>query len=483
MLPKQLNHNVNVWITPYLYSETVQIAGFSGVGNITLKSYIPPVRYIRDTINGGNTVNAYAHWVEVKGWALTSNTNLASGKTSTTNSPIKTNLALATDDITNDSTKYFGADNPNAYIEVDLGSNQEMKYVHVWHYYSDGRTYKGEKTTVTDGVTTWTVYDSAWTGDLKSTANGKKLLPVIRGRIQVLKTTNFVQLQDLRVIGDSYSIISCDYNCYCYIYYCFVTGTDGSTDRVLDNAGGRMFVEQTEFNQATNYGIATHRCGHSFVVSCRGGDYPNGIYVYYGGITGMSGTTPDGRTNESLTGVGSLLMGTATPTAGDYTDLSATPPKPPAPTQYTKTWNSTGSGSYRGTSWDTAKVAQGQWQSYGLNEGMWFFGSTLKSTISGKTIVSARIYVTRNNSSGTSSTQTATFRPHNYATRPAGNPVYVGSKTVTAGFAWGEGKWVTVTTLVQDIASGTASGIGIYTSSNSPYMAFSTTAKIEVTYK
>jgi hypothetical protein len=55
----------------------------------------------------------------------------------------------------------------------------------------------------------------------------------------------------------------------------------------------------------------------------------------------------------------------------------------------------------------------------------------------------------------------------------------------SVGFKWGEGKWVTLPSSFHSyFENGSAYGIGIYTTStsNSNYMRFNTSAKIQITY-
>ena len=60
------------------------------------------------------------------------------------------------------------------YVQLDLGAAYSVDQVKVWHYAGDGRTYHNTKTQVSgDGVTWYTVFDSAVSGEYAETAAGK----------------------------------------------------------------------------------------------------------------------------------------------------------------------------------------------------------------------------------------------------------------------------------------------------------------------
>ena len=57
------------------------------------------------------------------------------------------------------------------WVQVDLGSIQEIDKIQVWHYYGDGRTYYKTKTEVSaDGVTWYPIFDSAVQGTYAETS-------------------------------------------------------------------------------------------------------------------------------------------------------------------------------------------------------------------------------------------------------------------------------------------------------------------------
>ncbi|NEW04977.1 hypothetical protein GK047_02955 [Paenibacillus sp. SYP-B3998] len=67
--------------------------------------------------------------------------NVAAGKVITSNATL-TNKALATDGVSNDSNSFAEAASGLKYIQIDFGASYSINKVNLWHYFSDGRTYK-----------------------------------------------------------------------------------------------------------------------------------------------------------------------------------------------------------------------------------------------------------------------------------------------------------------------------------------------------
>lgn len=130
------------------------------------------VRYIRDWLNG-NTVNANNYWNEIEAWSGT--LDRAKNVTPTISSGTLTNAANINDG--NESTYGYEASGNGVakYIQVDLGATYyDVNAIKVFHYYLDGRTFHGTKTQYSpDGVTWYTLYDSAVSGEYVETSTGK----------------------------------------------------------------------------------------------------------------------------------------------------------------------------------------------------------------------------------------------------------------------------------------------------------------------
>lgn len=130
------------------------------------------VRYIRDWLNG-NTVNPNNYWNEVEAWSGT--LDRAKNVTPTISSGTLANAANVNDG--NESTYGYEASGNGVakYIQVDLGATYyDINAIKIFHYYADGRTFHGTKTQYSpDGVTWYTVFDSAVSGEYVETSSGK----------------------------------------------------------------------------------------------------------------------------------------------------------------------------------------------------------------------------------------------------------------------------------------------------------------------
>ena len=157
------------------------------------------IRYIRDWLNG-NTQSPNDNWVEIRVTAL-DGTNIALGKTVTASLAGSGNPALVTN---GDITCIAGTTNTQFYITgpvppqnvvVDLGDIYlNIQSLTVWHWYSDGRTYHGTKTEVSEDGSTWvTLFDSAINGEYVETAAGHSVpsgLSFILGAASFTPTCN-----------------------------------------------------------------------------------------------------------------------------------------------------------------------------------------------------------------------------------------------------------------------------------------------------
>ena len=129
-------------------------------------------RYIRDYLNG-TSVNSDCHWVQIA--ALNkANINIALNKPVTSNG-----TGINLERVTNgnmDAVNYaYVTGSGVRYVQIDLGQvHYDIDYIHVWHYYLDGRTYNGTKTEISeDGITWKTIFDSAVSGTYVETEGGK----------------------------------------------------------------------------------------------------------------------------------------------------------------------------------------------------------------------------------------------------------------------------------------------------------------------
>ncbi|TYS68057.1 hypothetical protein FZC76_09880 [Sutcliffiella horikoshii] len=213
-----------------------------------------------------------------------------------------------------------------------------------------------------------------------------------------------------------------------------------------------------------------------------------GIYAYGGYVVGH-GTAPEGNTVNQSENAGGKIFATF-----DY-PYTEPPPPPPEP-ETTSTWNSTGT--YKGDSWrdnfggqwftdgyGEDAVVQGYYGGFGIYRGLWFFGSSPSTAVTGKTIKSMRLYAHRKNSGGSGGSVTCYFKPHTYTGRPGSVPSFQ-SPSTQAAFKWNEAKWITIpSSFYAGFESGSYKGIGIYINSTSEanYAKFFVDAKLEITYE
>lgn len=122
---------------------------------------------------------------------------------------------------------------------------------------------------------------------------------------------------------------------------------------------------------------------------------------------------------------------------------------------------------------------------YGNHKGLMFFNaSSMQTTLTGKTIKSVRLYMTRSGGGGSSSSSKLYFYLHNYLSQPAGNPALGTYLGALGSYAWREAKWITLPVSVGEaIRDGTAKGLAIYSSSGKPYVIMNPAVQLEISYE
>lgn len=227
----------------------------------------------------------------------------------------------------------------------------------------------------------------------------------------------------------------------------------------------------------------------AYIKDCKGGQNPYAIISSDYAVVQGEGTRPDGTVARWANSYIGGYNGGGSAWINDIWTIDygeATPPTPPPPSEYIREWSSLGGQNWSANGYwdDEIYVKQGNW-GYGDRTGVWWFSSDLKNTLAGKTIIDAQLYITRYSKGGNSGAREARIVAHQYAdNRPPNNPG-VSSEYVSDWFSWGEGKWVNVTSFVQNkIASGVDRGLGLkFANSSANYMAFLPQAKLWVKYK
>lgn len=139
------------------------------------------VRYIKDWTHGSDAT-PYDWWMEIQ--AYSNGQNVALGKPVTADFTPEfsapgdhggedVDLSEVTNGNYTNQTDSGTKDGNLHYVQVDLGQAYELDFVRVWHWYTDGRTFHGTKTEVSeDGQNWYTLYDSAVNGEYQETASG-----------------------------------------------------------------------------------------------------------------------------------------------------------------------------------------------------------------------------------------------------------------------------------------------------------------------
>jgi hypothetical protein len=160
----------------------------------------------------------------------------------------------------------------------------------------------------------------------------------------------------------------------------------------------------------------------------------------------------------------------------------AAPPKTgtvaPAPPKTvitgTQTFTAKSTGDYRGGQWrtDSSQPHQGDYGGWGVNTGCWFYGTGIHTALSGATVTSAQIYLTRVSGGVFAAVQPTVYTLSN-ASRPAGAPSKQGGGTNLGSIAVNTSKWVSFpASWAQRFVDGTAHGLACFISGSDPYIVF-----------
>jgi phage minor structural protein len=291
--------------------------------------------------------------------------------------------------------------------------------------------------------------------------------------------------------GETTAVIQVFESDYFYGNWLKVYGNSGSggTNAVVatyDNSFAYYY--KCEFYNALTACVLAGYGGTASINTCVGTGAPYGLYASYSAYIGWTTQIPAG-TSTPLNAVTGATIYPATIQSGQ-TGSGSGGSTPTAPT--VSSWNSSVGDSWRTVfnSWrGDGTVRQGMYDpSYGLHTGLWFFPSSLSSTVTvaGTTIKRIRFYCQRLR--GGNGTVTVTFRMHGYdnTSKPSGQPSLLSNTPVyNVSFNVGDAKWIDLpSTWFPYFLNGSAKGIGIYTSSTSDayYAVFDDSATIEITY-
>jgi len=278
---------------------------------------------------------------------------------------------------------------------------------------------------------------------------------------------------------NSYSVISSFQNNYAVFQGIHLYGNNSERGfDILQSGFGQVIdcdVRSVQKGICGRYGATV------WVENTTGSTTEYGVYAQ-GGYAVGSGNAPLGSVSNTAVASGGQIHAT-------YSYPTVTAPTPPSAVETSKIFNSTTGNAWRdnfGGQWLNGNaVVQGYYGGYGVYRGLWIFGSTPSSTVTGKTIKSMRIKVTRLSNGGSSAAVNCYFRPHNYLSLPSSAPSYPSVAAYASSFRWGESKWVNLpSSFFAGFQNGTHKGIGIYvdSTSSSNYAKFNISATLEITY-
>ena len=315
----------------------------------------------------------------------------------------------------------------------------------------------------------------------------------LRGSIRIYRNTARIYIQRFHIEytgNNGNRVVDIDGNCAVNFQRSRIYGKSDNTTNYA------IYIKQQAGVQL--YELELYRCKEALIFAqygsvvgvnnIYGNSCPVGIKADRSYVSGQYPVPNCSTVAEAIWGAIINIEGKDDPAnkKNGYNDRNPTGAATP---EVTKTFTVTSSGSWRdaygGWRTDNNYVYQGEWNEYGHHKGLWFFGSALSNELQGKNIKRMRIYCTRRNEGGNAGDVYVEFRYHNYTSRPSGEPS-LGSEYISVPFKRGQSKWVELpSSFFNNFESGSAKGIGIYTSStsNSKYAIFSGSAKIEVTYQ
>lgn len=161
-----------------------------------------------------------------------------------------------------------------------------------------------------------------------------------------------------------------------------------------------------------------------------------------------------------------------------FTATPPTPvPPPPAPNAGTFTFPALTAGSYEAGVWQTDRqdVAQGDIGT-GLLQGAWFYGTSISATMTGATAQKGRVWIDRR-PGGDVAAQEIRGYLHNTPEWTSSPPTRA-LTAVLGTVAVDESGWLDIPLAwAQQLAAGTARGLGIYSATATPYVSLASLAQ------
>lgn len=310
------------------------------------------------------------------------------------------------------------------------------------------------------------------------------------GKIEIYNCGSQIGISNLKIaypqLNTSGEAVIYIHNSSVSFYNCQVYGRNVAQSCIRGKYGARIRCQEVSFFDAT-YGLDMQYASIGVFNNTYGN--PSYYAAAFGAEVLCYGTRANGYP-YAREGGAILWNGASEPTSG--TAGSYNPPySGSTPTQTTTQFTPTGGDSWRTVynSWRRdGSVIQGQWGGYGLHRGYYFFGTNVSSAVTGKTIISMRVFIKRKSSGGISGDVPIYIRHHSLTALPAdNNQPSVSSEYAMVKLGWGEYAWVTLpSSFYSYFQNGTAKGICVYTSdtSNNGYAILDPSNMIlEITYQ
>jgi hypothetical protein len=274
---------------------------------------------------------------------------------------------------------------------------------------------------------------------------------------------------------------------YVEVYQCIFEGnTTNAVQNVMYQQGSCGIITNCQLHGASTYCLNVASSSYVFAQAMTGG--ATNSYRVTGSILQAIGTVPTGG---FAAGTSALIITNGTgSTKTDISSVLNTPTTgggsaPTGSSKKSKTWNATKGGTYGmayGT-WAAGDVTQGAYGGSQNHKGMWQLPANLFSTLSGKTMDSGYITVTRRGYGGSSGAQGIFICTYTTNVEGSGSAVVLSGPTSLGSLAWGQTKTFAIPAgILTDLNGGTQRGIGIFQADGQPYVIMSPNAKVKVTY-
>lgn len=320
-------------------------------------------------------------------------------------------------------------------------------------------------------------------GSVSIDLNGK----IMYGYLRIQDNTSQIQiLSNVATKGsirtERHNVIDCSRSTDIIVKNINGDGGDSAGAFVYARAVTNINVENCSCKNVSR-GIQAAYGSHVYVTGGFTGTVAESAYsAYYGGsITANCDSNPSGGTLTSIGANGNIYTKVTTSNSTSTTVTAATKKTK------VKAFSSTNSNQYRSSGgWGatgTKEVLQGKWNTWGPYNSLWIFNVNLTAA-QRAAITKVRVKITRRAAGGASAASITKIKCHQHTSIPSGAPSYIGSTHASAKFAWGESKWVDITSIAKtQFATGGAMGVGLVTEGTTAYQRFLTSATLEITYK